>query len=69
MDDLEASTLHGLKDRVTHVRAELTTTVESLRTYDVSHLGAEVEAMRVAVLADAEAALSAATKRAPRKAA
>lgn len=67
MADIETSALHGLKDRTAYSLSELETTVAHLRTYDVSHLAGEVEAMRVKVLADAEAVLAATPKRAARK--
>lgn len=67
MTDIETSALHGLKERTAHSLSELETTVSHLRTYDVAHLPGEVEAMRVNVLAEAEAVLAAAPKRAPRK--
>lgn len=62
MLDIEASTLHGLKERRAHALAELTATVEHLRTFDVSHFGPDVEAMRAAALADAESFLAATPK-------
>jgi glycerate kinase len=58
MTDAETSALHGLEDRKAQDLAELAIVVEHLRTYDVSHLGDDVEKLRVSVLADVEAALS-----------
>lgn len=52
----------GAKERATAAKAELVKVVDSLRAFDVDHLGEEAKSLKAAVLAEVESILPKAKK-------